>query len=353
MRAPKIFYISGYSHTRSRNANLTGVMYMVEAFQNLDCDVVAFLFGDKFQLNGTCRFWLDEEVAIKASTMPMAKIKGIYAVFDMLAFVLALFYRASGRKIYSRNARVSKWLYRFGITCMFEIHDLSPATRQTLAIGKSNTHFCINQYLVDVVREEFGHTLVYHLPDAAKISAAGPSPFDPQTTNLVYVGSNNEGKGVAFINDLAARLPDLRFHLYGNVTLPQAAPNVVVHGFCDKATINAAMAGGDILLAPYGAKVLDNAGNDISRTMSPLKLFEYMASQRPFIISDLPFVTEIVTHQRHCVLAKPDDLDDWIRAIEHMLENSEQGAKMAANAKNLLAADYDWQQRARRVLATF
>ena len=35
--------------------------------------------------------------------------------------------------------------------------------------------------------------------------------------------------------------------------------------------------------------IFDNAGNDNSNYISPLKVFEYMASNKPFIISRLEF----------------------------------------------------------------
>ena len=35
----------------------------------------------------------------------------------------------------------------------------------------------------------------------------------------------------------------------------------------------------DIFIAPYEKLVFDNAGNNISNYMSPLKIFEYMSSK--------------------------------------------------------------------------
>ena len=42
----------------------------------------------------------------------------------------------------------------------------------------------------------------------------------------------------------------------------------------------------DALIAPYQKEIYDNAGNDNSKHISPLKVFEYMASKKPFIVLD-------------------------------------------------------------------
>ena len=61
----------------------------------------------------------------------------------------------------------------------------------------------------------------------------------------------------------------------------------------------------DLLIAPYEKKVFDNKGTDISKYMSPLKIFEYMASKKPFIVSRLDFVKEFLIEDEDCLMASP------------------------------------------------
>jgi glycosyltransferase involved in cell wall biosynthesis len=346
----KIFYISGYSDTGSTNANLTGVMYMLDGFQSLGAQIVGYLFSDRFTFHRPRRFRLHPEIEIPLTTIPHRKVTGIYLAFDLIGFFLALIYRARGWHIYSRNARLARWLTRAGMKVIFEVHDLSPMSRAALKTCGGAQIFCINRYLETIVKNNFHCRNVTYLPDAAYANRARPSNRFGDGTHLVYVGSDNPGKGVDFLYRLAASRPDLTFHLFGKITARRQAENLRLHGFQNKSDIHAAMAAADILLAPFSENVFDNAGNEISRTMSPLKLFEYMASNRPFIAADLPFVREIVQHETHALLAAPDRIEAWQAAIDRLLQAPEQARNMAGKAKKLWQSQHSWEKRARRVI---
>ena len=65
------------------------------------------------------------------------------------------------------------------------------------------------------------------------------------------------------------------------------------------------MADCDILIAPYAAQVSHAGGGDIGRWMSPLKLFEYMAAERPVVTADLPVLREVVRDGETALLCPP------------------------------------------------
>lgn len=81
---------------------------------------------------------------------------------------------------------------------------------------------------------------------------------------------------------------------------------------------------------------------------SPLKLFEYMASGRPIIASDLPALREVL-NDKNALFFKPDNAADLARAIK-MLKSSQMlgyhlSQQALADVKN-----YTWDKRARRIL---
>lgn len=82
--------------------------------------------------------------------------------------------------------------------------------------------------------------------------------------------------------------------------------------------------------------------------MSPIKLFEYMASGRPIIASDLPSLREVL-NENNCLFAKPDNPSDFADKIKNTLENSDLAQKVSktalADVKN-----YTWQKRAESIL---
>lgn len=82
--------------------------------------------------------------------------------------------------------------------------------------------------------------------------------------------------------------------------------------------------------------------------MAPLKMFEYMASQKPIIATNLPSICEILSDE-NAFLVEPDDPQKLAVAISHVLEDAN-----AANTKAQQAyADvqkYSWEKRAENII---
>ncbi len=81
---------------------------------------------------------------------------------------------------------------------------------------------------------------------------------------------------------------------------------------------------------------------------SPLKLFEYMASGRPIIASNLPALKEILS-DKSALFFKPDDENDLARAIKMLKLSQTFGYHLSqqalADVKN-----YTWSNRAKKIL---
>ncbi len=65
--------------------------------------------------------------------------------------------------------------------------------------------------------------------------------------------------------------------------------------------------------------------------MSPLKMFEYMAAQKPIVASDLPSIREIL-NENNAILVKPDSPDDLAKGIEQSLKKPDFSAKISRQA---------------------
>lgn len=82
--------------------------------------------------------------------------------------------------------------------------------------------------------------------------------------------------------------------------------------------------------------------------MSPLKMFEYMASQRPIIASDLPSIREILD-KRNAILIKPGNLQSLAEGITNALRNPDFSAKISQQAFEDVR-NYTWTKRAQKII---
>jgi len=82
--------------------------------------------------------------------------------------------------------------------------------------------------------------------------------------------------------------------------------------------------------------------------MSPIKMFEYMASGRPIIASDLPSITSVLTSQSAYIVA-PGDQVGLKEAIEEIQSNPNEAKKRAEVARKQVGL-YSWSEKAKKIL---
>jgi len=98
----------------------------------------------------------------------------------------------------------------------------------------------------------------------------------------------------------------------------------------------------DVLIAPFP----DNEHYRLY--MSPLKIFEYMASQRPIAASDLPSLREVL-NEENSVLIEPDNPRSLAEGVKNILQNVKFADKISKQAYSDVQK-YTWEKRAERIL---
>ena len=83
---------------------------------------------------------------------------------------------------------------------------------------------------------------------------------------------------------------------------------------------------------------------------SPLKLFEYMASGRPIVASDLPSTREVVAHEESALLVPPGDPAALAAALRRLRDDPGLGERLAARARALVEARHTWEMRANGII---
>ena len=102
------------------------------------------------------------------------------------------------------------------------------------------------------------------------------------------------------------------------------------------------MKASDILLMPHPRNTF------YSFYVSPLKMFEYMASKRPIVASKLPAIEEILADGRNALLGEAGNATTIAENVKALLSDPEIGERLAARA----FADvqrHTWKKRAHRI----
>ena len=119
--------------------------------------------------------------------------------------------------------------------------------------------------------------------------------------------------------------------------------NVMIVGHRPYSEIPYFLKAADVLVLP------NSASEEISKSWtSPLKMFEYMAAEKPIVASDLASIREIL-NENNAFLCKPDDSKSLRGAIENALQNPVLSAKIAQRAFNDVQ-NFTWTKRAKAIL---
>lgn len=119
--------------------------------------------------------------------------------------------------------------------------------------------------------------------------------------------------------------------------------NVLILGHKPYDQIPMLLKASDVLVLPSSAKEEMS-----SKYTSPLKLFEYMASKRPIIASDLLSTREIL-NETNSFLVKADNPDALAEGIKKVFDDSEL-AKNVSNKAFQDVQDYTWLKRAEIII---
>lgn len=83
---------------------------------------------------------------------------------------------------------------------------------------------------------------------------------------------------------------------------------------------------------------------------SPIKLFEYMASGRALVATDLPSWADVVTDGENALLIPPSDATAFAAALERLQNDPQLRQRIASNACERVMEHYTWEARAKAII---
>ncbi|MEL7237497.1 MAG: glycosyltransferase family 9 protein [Planctomycetota bacterium] len=204
----------------------------------------------------------------------------------------------------------------------------------------------VSPLLVERFAEQRDH--VYLQENGVELDEFSPSALAAATPHEVFatlprtrrgtvgfVGQIDDRMDASLLVDVAKRLPDIAFVLFGRVkdeaagNLLRKQPNIALPGFVDYRQLAGVYGGLDVGIVPYLSTALTRAYN-------PLKVYEYLAADLPTVSTPLPGL-----NSTRDAITLAEDASSFAKAIENALAHPKRGAKRRAK----VAAAASWQQR--------
>ena len=147
-------------------------------------------------------------------------------------------------------------------------------------------------------------------------------------------------------------MKNLNFHLYGDkkfLNKKKFPKNIKFFNYVTYKNIPSILSKYNIALMPYEKEVRGRLKNiNLVNFMSPMKMFDYMASSKIILASDLKVYKHILKHKFNSILIK-DNIEKWIFWINKIFNSEKKFKYLKVNAKNT-SQKYTWKIRSKKIL---
>jgi glycosyltransferase involved in cell wall biosynthesis len=197
------------------------------------------------------------------------------------------------------------------------------------------------------------------VPDGARVDETIRGSAKAGIFTIGYAGHLYPWKGVDLVVEIVAALADTRGLIIGGheaepdlARLDQLARDLDCRS---RVTFTGLLAPGEARrrLQDAHVLVLPNPRSAISTEFtSPLKLFEYMASGRPIVASDLPSIREVLTDGYNALLVEAGNPQALIDGVRRIKEDTALAERLATQALEDVHG-FTWERRAARLEGLF
>lgn len=105
--------------------------------------------------------------------------------------------------------------------------------------------------------------------------------------------------------------------------------------------------------AALNAFVVPRIDSAVTRSVTPLKPVEALATKVPVLASDLPALQELITDGENGHLITPDAVDEWAECIGKMVRNPDRAERMGKSGREFVLANRTWEQNANSIVKVY
>lgn len=380
MSPKKLAYIA-YTDIFSKKANVVNILNMCQALKRAGVDVTLMVpryeKDQKLHREIFHKFGLHEIFPI--NHLPkiglfLKKIDLGSSLFILTALLFAKF--GNFRFCYTRIPFCAYLADLLGMKSILEMHSPPMTKSDVLAfrqIVRRQQNFkiiVISEKLALIIQNDFGlpieQMLICH--DAVDMSSFNISEseqkavrtllqVEPDTCVVTYSGSLGKGRGIELIATLSSNFSNAFFLVLGGEDrlvaeyreVYRKISNLCFFGHIPHREIPKFLSSSDILLMPYD-KVINEPGEiNTADYCSPMKLFEYLASGKPFVAANLPSLTEVLENEKNCLLAEPGIYEDWAEEVGLLLKDQELRSNLSKGASQT-ALSHTWEARVTKII---
>ncbi len=256
----------------------------------------------------------------------------------LLAFFLSIFSTQFCKSFYFE-------LHSLGKVPAFIYKYIFSRARGIISTNRGKKNVLVSQYgiapnRIFVAPNGFDAVLFSDLPDRQTARTRVGLPSDKKI--VMYVGSTQAWKGADIVKELAREMSDINFVIVG-ADKDERHGNMIFVSKKPYREIPMYLRATDILIAPYpGGEVRSE------KYFSPIKLFDYMASGTPIIVSDLPSIREVLNEELG-LLVKNISREGFETAISWAFDNYMDMESRARRAQES-SKKFSWDARAQAIV---
>lgn len=208
--------------------------------------------------------------------------------------------------------------------------------------------------LADWAKQESGKTSVWVVPNGANTSLFRPDA--PLPRGLVL-----PEKFVVFFGALAPwQGIDIMIEATRQLEWPSEVKLVIMGDGVERSKVEVAAREGRIIyygIIPYnqlpgivarslgGLSPQNSLGERGKTGLSPLKVMETLACGVPAIVTDFPYMAQLVRENRCGIVIPPDDPKALAKAVRFLYEHPNERAEMGRRGREVVVREHSWEHR--------